>query len=113
MEANPAYLEECRSLQTVVSLYLKQNTQLKNKLEDLSSRGLSKGKVARSLKLQLKRIQKEIATLEEEMENLIKANEQELLTCLIFIPGMGKKTAMFLIVFTNSLCDFENAKQLV
>lgn len=112
-EPNPTYLEECRSLQTVVSLYLKQNTQLKNKLEYLSGRGLSKGKVARSLKLQLRRIQKEIANLEQEMENLIKTNDQQLLSCLTSIPGMGKKTAMFLIVFTNGLSGFESAKQLV
>lgn len=112
-EPYPEYLEECRSVQAVVSLYLKQNTQLKNKLEYLESRGLSKGAVARSLKLQLKRVRKEIETLESKMEEIIKTHDQELLTCLKSIPGMGIKTAMFLIVFTNGMTGFENAKQLI
>ncbi len=34
-EPYPEYLEVCRSHQSVVSLYLKQSTQLKNKLEYL------------------------------------------------------------------------------
>jgi transposase len=112
-EPNPAYLEECKSLQSLVSLYLKQNTQLKNKPEYLNSRGFSKGRVSRSLKLQLKRIQNEIIRLESEMEEIIKTHDQELLTCLKSIPGMGKKTAMFLIISTNRMSGFENAKQLV
>lgn len=112
-EPNPAYLEECRSLQSLVSLYLKQNTQLKNKLEYLTSRGFTKGVVVRSLKLQLKRVRKEIDMLENEMEQIIKTHDQELLTCLKSIPGMGKKTAMFLIIFTNRLSGFESSKQLV
>lgn len=112
-EPYPEYLEVCRSHQAVVSLYLKQNTQLKNKLEYLDSRGLSKGAVARSLRLQLKRVRKEIETLENGMEALIKEHDQELLTCLKSIPGIGTKTAMFLIVFTNRLSGFDSAKQLV
>ncbi len=112
-EPFPEYIEVCRSHQAVISLYLKQNTQLKNKLEYLQSRGLEKGAVARSLRLQLKRVRKEIETLENGIEEIIKQQDQELLTCLKSIPGMGKKTAMFLIVFTNRLSGFENAKQLV
>ena len=107
------YLEVCRSHQAVVSLYLKQNTQLKNKLEFLTAKGEVKGNVVRSLKLQLKRVRKEIETLESEMEAIIKENDPELLTCLRSIPGIGKKTAMFLIVFTNGLQGFENPKQLI
>lgn len=112
-EPRSDYLEQCRSIQTVVSLYLKQNTQLKNKLEFLESKGEKTGSVVRSLKLQLRRINKEIATLENQMEELIKENDHELLTCIRSIPGIGKKTAMFLIVFTGGLESFETANQLI
>jgi len=112
-EPKPAYLEECRSCQTVVSLYLKQNTQIKNKLEYLESRGLHKGEVAKSLKSNLIKIRKEIDRLEAKMEALIIEHDQELLPCLKSLPGMGKKTAMFLIVFANRLSGFQNAKHLI
>jgi len=112
-EPTPKYLEECRSLQAVVSMYLKQNTQLKNKLEFLSSIGEISGSVVRSLKLQLKRVRTEIAKLEQEMEMKIKENDQELLTCMKSVPGIGTKTALFLIIHTNGLRDFDNARQLI
>jgi len=112
-EPLPAYLEQCRSIQMTISLYLKQNTQLKNKLEYLTGKGELHGRVVRSLKLQLKRVRKEINQLEEEMERIIKANDQELLTCIKSIPGVGTKTAMFLIVFTSGLESFETSKQQI
>lgn len=112
-EPRPAYLEQCRSLQMTISLYLKQNTQLKNKLEFLTSKGETKGRVVRSLKLQLRRLNKEISELETEMEQIIKEHDPELLSCIRSIPGIGKKTAMFLIVFTGGLDSFESAKQLI
>lgn len=112
-EPRPEYLEYCRSIQMTISLYLKQNTQLKNKLEFLTGKGETKGVVLRSLRLQLKRARKEISDLETEMEQVIKENDQELLTCLKSIPGIGKKTAMFLIVFTGGLESFQTSKQLI
>lgn len=112
-EPRPEYLEQCRSLQMTISLYLKQNTQLKNKMEFLQSRGETKGRVIRSLKLQLKRIRKEIEDLESEMEKVIQSYDPELLTCVRSIPGIGKKTAMFLIAFTGGLEGFQTSKQLI
>lgn len=65
-----------------------------------------------SLKCQLKSIQKEIKLLETEMELLIKTNQQEFYIRLKTIPGIGKKTAILLIVITNGFKDFESSKQL-
>lgn len=110
---DPEYLEECRSMQVVISMYLKQNTQLKNKLEFLESKGEKTGSVVRSLRKQLKRVRSEIETLEKEMQAMIKENDQELLSCLCSIPGVGMKTAMFLIVHTGGLQGFGSAKQLI
>ena len=108
-----AYLEQCRSYQAVISLYLKQNTQLKNKLEFLEGKGEQTGMAVKSLKLQLKRVRNEIEKLEAEMEDLIKEYDSDLLSCIRTIPGIGKKTAMFLIAFTGGFERFEHSKQLV
>ena len=109
---DPVYVEECKMLHTVTQLYFKQTTAIKNKLHALISKGHIKGKMIRSLKRQLKQIQKEIKLLETEMESLIKDHESELFTRITSIPGIGKKTAMLLIITTNSFKDFESSKQV-
>jgi transposase len=63
---------ECKMLQTVTQFYFKQSTAIKKKLHALTSKGCSKGKMIRSLKRQLKQLQKEINLLEAQMELLIK-----------------------------------------
>ena len=109
---NVAYVEDCKSLQSVIQLYFKQRTALRNKLHSLQSKGLGKGHAIRSLKRQLRSLEKEIGFLEAEMEALIKANEPELYSRIKSIPGLGKKTALLLIVATNGFMDFESSKQL-
>ncbi len=108
---NPVYIDECKDLHTTISLYFKQSTALKNKLHSLIDKGV-KGRIIISLKRQLRQIQSEITILEQEMEDRVRNHEQELLTNLLSIPGIGKKTAILLIVCTNGFRTFENARQL-
>lgn len=109
----PEYVEECKMLQTVTQLYFKQTTAIKNKLHSLESKGNKTGKMIRSLNRQLKHLQKEIKLLETEMEVLIKTHEPALFTKITSIPGIGKKTAILLIITTNSFKDFNSSKQVV
>lgn len=108
----PKYVEQCKQHQTIVQLYFRQSTAIKNTLHSLYSRGQERGKTIVSLKRQLRGLQKEIKLLEKEMELLIKSNEQQLYSSLKTIPGIGKKTAMLLIVTTNGFRDFESSGQL-
>ena len=112
-EPLPAYIEECRSMQASVSMFTKQQTQLKNRLEFLASRNEKTGAVVRSVKRQLKSLQKEIKQLESDMMKILKQHDQELVTCLMSIPGIGPKSAMFLISHTNGMRDFQSAKQVI
>lgn len=107
----PEYINKCKDLHTTISLYYKQNTALKNKLHSLIDNGV-KGKIMTSLKRQIRQVLTEIQLLEKELEEIVKNHEQELLSNLISIPGIGKKTAILLIVCTNGFQTFENAKQL-
>nr|WP_321451325.1 IS110 family transposase [uncultured Carboxylicivirga sp.] len=107
----PKYINECKELYTTISLYYKQSTALKNKLQSFMDNAI-KGKVITSLKRQIRTIHSEIQLLEKELEERIKTHEQELLSNLSSIPGIGKKTAILLIVCTNGFKTFENAKQL-
>lgn len=108
---SPEYIDECKDLHTTITLYFKQSTALKNKLISLLDKG-AKGKLITSIKRQLRQVQSEVKLLEQEIESRVKVHEQELLTNLMSIPGIGKKTAIMLIVCTNGFCSFENARQV-
>ena len=60
----------------------------------------------------LARLINELSKLENEIELLIKENEPEMLSNLLSIPGIGKKTAMLLISSSNAFRSFETFKQL-
>jgi len=100
----PEYIEECKDLQTTTSLYYKQKTALNNKLISLLDKGV-KGRVITSLKRQIRQLEAEIKLLEKEQEQVLLSN-------ISSIPGIGKKTAILLIICTNGFRSFENAKQL-
>lgn len=107
-----AYIVECKRFQSAIRLYFKQRTALKNMFHSLCSAGQAKGKLVRSIKRQIKHLDKEIELLESSVEELVRANEQDLYSRLNTIPGIGKKTAMILIVSTNGFRDFESAAQV-
>jgi len=111
-EPEPKFIEEGKLMTTLMQLYVKQQTQLKNKLDNLQSGGRSRGKMISSLKLQLKRIKVELKKLESSLEELLKEHSPEVLTNIRSIPGIGKKTAILMMVTTNNFRDFDSAKQV-
>lgn len=108
----PEYIENCKVIQATVNLYFKQCTALKNKIHSLQSRDVKNNILLASLRRQLKQLQKEIILLEGELELLVKTDQPQLLTNLSSIPGIGKKTAILLIVCSRGFKSFENSKQL-
>ncbi len=53
-----------------------------------------------------------IAGIEERLLTLVKKEQQQQLTLLTTVPGIGLKTALFLIVVTDGFSKFETAAQL-
>lgn len=109
---DPQYIEECKICQGIVQLYFKQRTAVKNKLHSLERKGYKGGKMVASLKRQLRALEKETRLLEQQLEELVKAHEKELYARVKTIPGLGRKTAMLLIVATNGFRDFQSSKQI-
>lgn len=109
---DPEYVDQCKLLQSVIQLYFKQQTALKNKLHSLESKGQRRGIMITSLKRQLRGLSKEIRLLEQQMEELINIHEKDLFTRVKSIPGVGNKTALLLIVATNGFRDFTSSKQI-
>lgn len=108
---NPGYIEQCKDLHNTVAMYFKQITALKNKIHSFESRTGSR-RIIQSLKRQLKHLTNEIQKLEAQVEILIRENEPEMMSNLLSIPGIGKKTAMLLIASSNAFRPFKNAGQL-
>lgn len=103
---------ECLQLLRLIDIYIKQSTALKNKLHGEKVLGKPSKTVYHSLNRALKNVQAEIKVLETRLTELVKEEQQQQLTLLKSIPGMGNKTAIMLLVLTDSFSNFENARQL-
>jgi len=103
---------ECLQLFRLLDSYLKKRTATKNKLHGEEVLGIPSVFVYRSLKRDLKHLKKEVEAIESRLLKLVKEDQQEQLTLLKSIPGMGEKTALFLIVSTDGFSKFERAAQL-
>lgn len=103
---------ECLQLFRLLDSYLKKRTQTKNKLHGEEALGIPSKFVHRSLGRDLKHLDKEVKALEERLLLLVKQDQQHQLTLLKGIPGLGTRTALFLIVVTDGFDKFETAGQL-
>lgn len=103
---------ECLQLFRLLDNYLKQRTAVKNKLHGEHALGRPSKEVYHSLNRTLKHLCKEIELIESRLLELVKEERQQQLTHLKSIPGMGVKTALFLIVITDGFTKFETASQL-
>lgn len=104
--------QTCLQITRALALYTKQSTMLKNKIHGEQTLGHPSKAVTASLKRSLKHLTNEKERLEKELETLVKAEHQELLTRLKTIPGMGIKTALALVVMTDGFNRFQSAKEL-
>lgn len=104
--------QESLQLSRMLSVYTKQVTQLKNKIHGEEALGNPSKMVVRSLKRSLKHLKKEMGILEEALMENVKKEYQESLTLLKSIPGIGDKTALMLLVFTDGFHRFESSKEL-
>ncbi len=106
--------EQAESLQllALMDIYLKQRTQIKNKLHGEKVLGIPSNAVHRSLQRMLKDLDRELGSLNERLLCLVKGSQREQLTNLKSIPGLGDRTVALLIVLTEGFTKFENAGQL-
>ncbi|WP_281991572.1 transposase [Aquimarina aggregata] len=107
-----AIQSECLQLFRLQDAYLKHRTATKNKIHGEVVLGVPSKFVYRSLIRNRKQLDKEIAAIESKILSLVKEDQQEQLTLLTSIPGIGQKTALFLIVVTDGFSKFETSAQL-
>ncbi len=105
---------EIESLQIVGLLdnYTKQITAIKNKIQGEKVLGKPSAIVLRSLKRSKKNLQKEQQLLEARLKELVRETYPGMLTNLESIPGLGRKTAIMLIVQTDGFSRFSSSSAL-
>ena len=103
---------ECLQITRLLSVYTKQSTMLKNKLHGEAVLGNPSKDVLDSLKRSLKQVDKEIKKLEDKLIILVKEEHQDLLTRIETIPGIGRKTAIMLVVLTDGFKRFSSGSEL-
>lgn len=103
---------ESLQLFRLLDSYLKKRTQTKNKKHGEEVLGIPSRYVYKSLQRDLKHLDREIKGIETRLLELVKQDQHHQLTLLKSIPGMGEKTALFLIVATDGFSKFETASQL-
>lgn len=104
--------QESLQLLSLVDTYLKQVTMTKNKIHGEKVLGEPSKHVLQSLTRHLKQLQKEIERLENRLQAIVQSEHQDKLTRLESIPGIGRKTAMMLLVVTDGFERFNHSKEL-
>ena len=103
---------ECLQLFRWLDSLIKKRTATKNKLHGEKVLGVPSKYVYHSLNRIEKALNKEIKGIELKLLSLVKQDQQVQLTLLQSVPGIGLKTALFLIVVTDGFKKFETASQL-
>ena len=106
------YIVESKEIRCLVSLLLKQSTALKNQRHSMLRSGVTSRVALSVITNKLESIKTEVKQLEEELAKLIRLHDGDLLSRLCSISGIGVKTAMALVIYTNGFRDFEHSKQL-
>jgi len=104
---------EATELHKLIEILVRHRAALKNRLHALKAKGISRSPVVTSVRRQIRNLSNEIAELELKLEAVIKEYQPDLLTRLCSIPGIGKRTAIYLIVLTHGFEKFETSRQLI
>lgn len=106
------YVLELKQMQAYVEQLNKSRTGFIRQREAFSHNSKESLKVQTSLNSMIETIEKEIKEIEKDMESIIKTYHNSMFDHLQSIPGLGRKTSLFLIVVSGGFTKFENSKQL-
>lgn len=90
----------------------KEHTALSNQMESFVSSGLFDKKLNRMINRELMHKQDLIKKLTEDMQQIAQEHYSSMLAHLQSIPGLGKKTAMMLVVLSGGFSRFDDYRKL-
>jgi transposase len=104
---------ELKQLYTALELINKQSHQTSMQLEAFESSGILSKSLGKELRAITKHLKLKKCKLEGMITELAESAYKETLVRLQSIPGIGKKTAIFLIALTDDFKKFNHHKQLI
>ena len=108
----PAYMLELRQMQATVDQLNKNRGGLIRQQEAFDQNTIISKENSKAIKIVTQCIEKQIAVLELKMQQLTEQYHNQVYQQLQTIPGLGKKTAMLLIVLSDGFKKFSSSKQL-
>ena len=106
------YVLELRQLKTAADLLDKSRTSMVRQQEAFNQLPNRCKEAMSAIQKTIRGIEKQIAQLEEKMQQVIMRYHGSMYDRLQTIPGLGQKTALMLIVLTGGFTKFSNASQL-
>lgn len=108
-----AHLLELQQYEAILENITAHKTSYNNQLEAFESSGQMSKPILKTIRKQITFCEKQIKAIESTMIAIAEKHHIELLQNLLTIPGLGKRTAMMLIVITDGFKKFNNSKELV
>jgi len=90
----------------------KQQTALNNQLEAFEASGMLENETRQFLIKAIEDIIDQSQQVDKKINQIIKMYHESMMECLTSIPGIGKKTAVMLIVISDGFKKFGSSKQL-
>jgi transposase len=106
------YLMTLQQMESLLELQIKNLTAHKNQLHSFEATGLADPFVRAELKRSIQHAEKVIEKTEAKILEIIDNEHKSMLKNLTSIPGIGKKTAIALIVATGGFTRFDSHKKL-
>lgn len=108
----PAYILELRQMQATLDQLNKSRTGLNKQIEAFDHNTATSKDNIKAIRIVINCIDLQITDIELKMQQLAELYHSTLYKQLQSIPGLGKKTALLLIVVSGGFKKFSNAKQL-
>jgi transposase len=111
-QAPQEHIIRAKQMQTAIMQLTKQRTALINALKSLEQMPVKSKESKRSYQRMIDQVNKEISSLEQSLETLLKQHEEKKMTALQTIPGIGKRTVAMMIIATDGFRKVDNYRQL-
>jgi len=106
------HMIELQHTEALVSGLNKQHTLLSNQLESFIAGGMLHKQLKQTIQKELAHLKQLIALLSARMQQIVLAHYGQMLSDLKTIPGIGKKTAMMLILISGGFDRFDDCRKL-
>ena len=108
-----AVFVECRQLAQVIELLIRQKTMVHNALEALQAQPVVSPAALAPLHQSLLALAEQVQQLDAQLLTTVEERYAAKMPLLCSIPGIGRKTAAYLLLFAGGFTGFQNHRQLI